>query len=64
MTIISSYHKSEIQFFRNHIPFPRILKLIRRNKLSNPPDDGDGSKGSGGGMGEIMNSYTISDKNK
>ena len=39
MTIISSYHKSEIQFFRNHTPCPRILKLIRRNKWFNPPDN-------------------------
>ena len=37
MTIISSYHKSEIQFFRNHIPCPKIMKLIRRNKWFNPP---------------------------
>ena len=37
MTIISSYHKIEIQFFRNHISCPRILKLIRRNKWFNPP---------------------------
>ena len=25
-------NKTEIQVFRNHIPCPRILKLIRRNK--------------------------------
>jgi hypothetical protein len=37
MTIISSDHENEIQFFRNHIPCPRILKLIRRNKWFNPP---------------------------
>ena len=37
MTMISSYHKSEIQFFRNHIPCPRILKMICRNEWFNPP---------------------------
>ena len=31
MTIISSDHKNVIQFFRNHLPCPRILKMIRRN---------------------------------
>ena len=38
MTIISSGHKNEIQFFRNHLPCPWILKKIRRKKLFNPPD--------------------------
>ena len=38
MTIISSYHENEIQFFRNHIHCSRILKLISRNKWFNPPD--------------------------
>ena len=38
MTIISSDHENEIQFFRNHIPCPRILKLICRNKWFNPPE--------------------------
>ena len=37
MAIISSYHKSEIPIFRNHIPCPRIQKLILRNKWFNPP---------------------------
>ena len=32
MTIISSDHENEIQFFRNHLSCPRILKMIRRNK--------------------------------
>ena len=36
MTIISSDHENEIQFFRNHLPCPRILKMIRRNKWFNP----------------------------
>ena len=31
-TKVASGNKTEIQVFRNHIPFPRILKLIRRNK--------------------------------
>ena len=34
MTIISSDHKNEIQFVRNHLPCPCILKMIRRNKLN------------------------------
>ena len=38
MTIISSDHKNKIQFFRNHLLCPWILKMIRRNKLLNPPD--------------------------
>ena len=29
---VASGNKTEIQVFRNHIPCPRILKLIRRNK--------------------------------
>ena len=29
MTIISSDHENEIQFFRYHIPCPRILKMIQ-----------------------------------
>ena len=29
---------NEIQFFRNHLPCLRILKMIRRNKWFNPPD--------------------------
>ena len=32
-----SDHENEIQFFRNHLLCPRILKMIRRNKLFNPP---------------------------
>jgi hypothetical protein len=35
---VASGNKTEIQVFRNHIPCPRILKLIRRNKCINPPD--------------------------
>ena len=31
-TKVASGNKTEIQLFRNHIPCPRILKLIRRNK--------------------------------
>ena len=31
-TKVPSGNKTEIQVFRNHIPCPRILKLIRRNK--------------------------------
>ena len=31
-TKVASGNKTEIQVFRNHIPCPRILKLIRRNK--------------------------------
>jgi len=38
MTTISSDHKNEIQSFRNHLPCPWILKLIRRNKLFKPPE--------------------------
>ena len=37
MTTISSVHKNEIQFFRNHLPCPWILIMIRRNKWFNPP---------------------------
>ena len=37
MTIISSDHTNEIQFFRNHLPCPWRLKKIRRNKWFNPP---------------------------
>ena len=29
---VASGNETEIQVFRNHIPCPRILKLIRRNK--------------------------------
>ena len=29
---VASDNKTEIQVLRNHIPCPRILKLIRRNK--------------------------------
>ena len=36
MTIICSDHKYEMQFFRNHLPCPWILKMIRRNKCSTP----------------------------
>ena len=32
MTIISSDHKNEIQFFKNDLPCPWILKMIRRKK--------------------------------
>ena len=35
--IISSDHKNAIQFFINHLPCPWIWKMIRRNKLFNPP---------------------------
>ena len=35
MTIISSDHEKEIQFFRNQLPSPRILKMIAE---INPPD--------------------------
>ena len=31
-TKVASGNKTEIQVLRNHIPCPRILKLIRRNK--------------------------------
>ena len=31
-TKVASGNKSELQVFRNHIPCPRIMKLIRRNK--------------------------------
>jgi len=31
-TEVASANNTEIQVFRNHIPCPRILKLIRRNK--------------------------------
>ena len=37
MTIISADHENEIQFFQNHLPSPRILKMIRQNKWFNPP---------------------------
>ena len=37
MTKISSDHENEIQFFRNHLPCPKILKIIRQNKCFNPP---------------------------
>jgi len=36
MTIISD-HKNEIQFFRNHLPCPWILKMIRQDKRFNLP---------------------------
>ena len=36
-TKVASGNKTEIQVLRNHIPCPRILKLIRRNKRFNPP---------------------------
>ena len=39
MTIISSDHQNEIQFIRNHLPCPWLLKMIRRNILFNPPDN-------------------------
>ena len=35
MTIISSNHQIKFAFFRNHLP--RILKMICRNKIFNPP---------------------------
>ena len=38
MTIISSEHKNKIQFFRNILPCPWILKMVRRNKRFNSPD--------------------------
>ena len=31
-TKVASGNKTKIQVFRNHVPCPRILKLIRRNK--------------------------------
>ena len=37
-TKVASGNKIEIQVLRNHIPCPRILKLIRRNKRFNPPE--------------------------
>jgi len=37
MTIISSDHKNVIQFFKNHLPCPWILKIICRIKWFNPP---------------------------
>ena len=37
MTIISSDHRNEIQYFRNHLTCPWILKIILRNKWFNPP---------------------------
>ena len=39
MTIISSDHDNEIQFFRNNLPCQLILKMIRFNKWFNPPDE-------------------------
>ena len=33
----SSDHKNEIQFFKNHLPCPWILKMIHWNKWFNPP---------------------------
>ena len=42
VTIISSDNEKEIPFFRNHLPCPRILKTIRRNKWFNPPAKTDG----------------------
>ena len=39
MTIISSDHENEIEFFRNHLRCPRILKMNCRNKWFNPPDN-------------------------
>ena len=38
-TKVASGNKTDIQVFRNHIPCPRILKLIRQNKWFNPPDE-------------------------
>ena len=40
MTIISSDHENEMQYFRNHLPCPRLLKMIRRIRLFNPPVKG------------------------
>ena len=31
-TKVASGNKTEMQVFRNHLPCPRILKLIRRNE--------------------------------
>ena len=36
MTIISSDQDNGIKFFRNYLPCPRMLKMIRRNKWFNP----------------------------
>ena len=32
ISIISSDHKIGIQFFRNHLPCPWLLKMVQRNK--------------------------------
>ena len=47
MTIITSDHKSEIQFLRNHIP------LIRRNKWFNSPAQGEGTNYTWFGCGKV-----------
>ena len=36
-TKVSSGDKTEMQVLRNHIPCPRILKLICQSKRFNPP---------------------------
>ena len=36
---VASGNKTEIKVFRNHIPCPRILKLIRRNEWFNSPEN-------------------------